>query len=203
MIRRTMGKTITVAKPRGKPSLRLEWIAAGSLSANPRNWRRHPPEQLGALRHVLGDPDVGWAGALLYNERTKRLIDGHARREVVDPDTPVPVLIGSWSEEAERKILATLDPLAAFAQADALALTALLAETDLSAPDLAGLETMLRGLATPAGELLPPEGGGGDTSPKLAGLEYRIVIECTGERQQAELLARFAKQRLTCKALIS
>jgi hypothetical protein len=109
------------------PQLRLEWIEAGSLAENPANWRRHSPEQLQSIRDLLADPEVGWAGACLYNERTKRLIDGHARKSVTDPTTPVPVLVGDWSEEAERKILATLDPVGAMAQGDAEAYAALVA----------------------------------------------------------------------------
>jgi hypothetical protein len=108
-----------------RPKLRLEWIEAGSLTENPLNWRRHSPEQLQSIRDLLSDPDVGWAGACLYNERTKRLIDGHARKTVADPKTPVPVLVGDWSEEAEKKILATLDPVASMAQGDADAYAAL------------------------------------------------------------------------------
>ncbi|MBE7465416.1 MAG: hypothetical protein HS116_18215 [Planctomycetes bacterium] len=102
-----------------KPKLRLEWIESGSLDENPLNWRRHSPEQLQSIRDLLSDPDVGWAGACLYNERTKRLIDGHARKSVSDPKQLVPVLVGEWSEEAEKKILATLDPVGAMAQGDA------------------------------------------------------------------------------------
>ena len=100
------------------PKLRLEWIEAGSLDENPLNWRRHSPEQLQSIRDLLNDPDVGWAGACLYNERTKRLIDGHARKTVTDPKQVLPVLVGDWSEEAEKKILATLDPVGAMAQGD-------------------------------------------------------------------------------------
>jgi len=66
----------------------------------------------------MDDPDVGWAGACLYNERTKRLIDGHARKSVTDPKQVVPVLVGDWSEEAEKKILVTLDPVGVMAQGD-------------------------------------------------------------------------------------
>lgn len=110
-----------------KPPLRLEWIEAGSLTENPNNWRRHSQEQLQSLRELLDDPAVGWAGACLFNERTGRLIDGHARREVVDPKTPVPVLVGDWSEEAGAKILATLDPVGAMATGDAAAYEALVA----------------------------------------------------------------------------
>ena len=91
------------------------------------NWRRHSQEQLQSLRELLDDPQVGWAGACLYNERTGRLIDGHARREVVDPKTPMPVLVGNWTEEAEAKILVMLDPVGAMAAGDAAACEALIA----------------------------------------------------------------------------
>lgn len=120
----------------GTPPLRLEWIAAGTLDDNPHNWRRHPPGQLAGLREALDDPGIGWAGALLYNERTGRLIDGHARKKLSSPDDVVPVLIGSWSEDAEKKILATLDPLCALARADDAALQALLTDVDFETETL-------------------------------------------------------------------
>src|SRR5262245_54175158 len=89
--------------------LRLEWLDPVDLADNPANWRRHPQAQLSALTDVLAE--VGWAGALLYNEATGRLIDGHARK-TVSPGGKVPVLIGPWTLEQAKKILATLDPLA-------------------------------------------------------------------------------------------
>ncbi len=98
--------------------LRLEWIEAGSLDENPNNWRKHPDDQLSTLKDLIENPEIGWAAPLLYNERTKRLIDGHARRSVVSPDTLVPVLIGNWTEEAEKIILASLDPVGAMANGD-------------------------------------------------------------------------------------
>jgi hypothetical protein len=117
-----MGKRAEKSKPLSatlaKPTLRLEWVEAGSLAENPLNWRRHSQEQLDSIRELLQDPDVGWAGACLFNERTGRLIDGHARKQVVDATTPVPVLVGSWSPEAEAKILATLDPVGTMAAGD-------------------------------------------------------------------------------------
>ena len=53
-----------------------------------------------------------------FYQRTKRLVDGHARQKAVDPKTIVPVLIGDWSEDAEAKILLTLDPIASMANGD-------------------------------------------------------------------------------------
>ncbi|MFN0135533.1 MAG: hypothetical protein ACKVS9_05375, partial [Phycisphaerae bacterium] len=125
------------------PKLRLEWVEAGSLTPNPQNWRRHPEQQMSALKGLIDDQEVGWAGALLFNERTGRLIDGHARQKVVDAKTPVPVLIGSWSEEAEKKILLTLDPIAGMAVADIKQLESLLQDVDLGDDFFAGLRDQL------------------------------------------------------------
>jgi hypothetical protein len=121
--------------------VRMEWVEAGSLTDNPHNWRRHPKGQTNALKDVLGD--VGWAGVLLYNETTGRLIDGHARKDAVPPKTAVPVMIGHWTEEQELKILATLDPLGAMAETDADALESLLAEVDLEGEGMDDLEGYL------------------------------------------------------------
>ena len=70
--------------------LRLEYIDVKQLAENPANWRIHSDEQMAGLQGVLDQ--VGWAGALLYNERPKRLIDGHARKKI--SKGKVPVLIG-------------------------------------------------------------------------------------------------------------
>jgi DNA modification methylase len=126
--------------------LRLEYRDAKELKDNPANWRKHPAKQLDALRDVIAE--VGWAGAVLYNERTKRLIDGHARKGLAKGK--IPVLIGSWTDEQEKKILATLDPIAALAEADLGALEAVLqgVQTESEA-----VQDLLKDLA--AGELVP------------------------------------------------
>src|SRR5258707_411544 len=110
------------------PPLRLEWRSPAELAENPKNWRRHPEHQIAALSDVIRE--VGWAGVCLYNEHTQRLIDGHLRKQVaLDQGCErVPVLIGNWTEEQEAKILATLDPLGAMAEADSAKLEALLRE---------------------------------------------------------------------------
>lgn len=132
--------------------LRLEWRSPAELAENPRNWRRHPEAQIAALGDVLGE--VGWAGACLYNERTGRLIDGHARKKVAVEQgcEKVPVLVGSWDEAAEAKILATLDPLSAMAEADAAALDALLRDVQTGSQ---AIGDMLTQLAEGAG-IVPP-----------------------------------------------
>jgi DNA modification methylase len=143
-------------------SLRLEWIDPAELEANPSNWRRHPPAQALALADVIAE--VGWAGALLYNERTQRLIDGHCRKELFAGKAKVPVLIGSWDEADEAKILATLDPLAALAEANTEALDKLLHAVST---DSEFLQEMLAGLAADNGLYLPPPEPAEDPGPQI------------------------------------
>ncbi len=124
--------------------LELQYVRAGDLKRNPRNWRRHPDGQKAALRAVLDD--VGWAGALLWNRRTEQLVDGHARLDVVDPDANVPVLVGDWTEEQELKILATLDPIAYLATVDREAIESLMKDVPLD-NDLASIGKQLTKMA--------------------------------------------------------
>src|SRR5208282_3910492 len=119
-----------------EPTLRLEWLDPKELAENPGNWKKHPAQQLSALNDLLGE--VGWAGALLFNETTKRLIDGHARKKVAK-DSKVPVLIGNWSPEQEAKILLTLDPLASLAEGDEGKIKDLLARVNTDSEAVATL----------------------------------------------------------------
>lgn len=148
-----------------KPPLRLEYRKPEELTDNPSNWREHEPAQIDALNAILDE--VGWAGAALYNERTKHLIDGHCRKKIPDHllvDGKMPVLIGDWSEEEEKKILATFDPIGSMASANKDALGKLLFDFQTDNP---ALRAMLESLANQNGIDLFAEGGegGGLTDP--------------------------------------
>lgn len=117
--------------------LKLEWRDPAGLPENEQNYKIHTSAQLLALRAALAE--LGWAGALLFNERTGRLIDGHARKKVARRGEKVPVLIGSWSKEDEAKLLASLDPLGAMAQIDSDALKALLGSVRFESSAIASL----------------------------------------------------------------
>jgi hypothetical protein len=124
--------------------LRLEWMDPNDLTEHPQNWRRHPESQKAAVAAAIDD--VGWAGVMLLNEQTGHILDGHLRKNL-DPslfvDGKVPVVVGNWSEDDEKKILLTLDPLAAMADADAVQLDALLREVQTDNQDLADMLTAL------------------------------------------------------------
>ena len=88
------------------------------LLANPLNWRIHPEFQQKALKGVLDQ--VGWVQQVIVNQRTGHLIDGHLRVTLAMRHNieTIPVNYVDLSEEEERLILATLDPLAGLAVTD-------------------------------------------------------------------------------------
>jgi DNA modification methylase len=108
----------------------LRNVRAGDLVPNPKNWRAHPKAQQDALRGILAE--VGYADALLARELDDgrlMLVDGHLRAETT-PEQEVPVLVLDLNEAEADKLLLSLDPLAALAETNAVALDALLREVD-------------------------------------------------------------------------
>src|SRR5215469_315180 len=104
----------------------LRRVKATDLLRNPRNWRTHPAAQGRALRALLNE--IGYADALIARELPDgqlQLIDGHLRAETT-PNTEVPVLVLDVTAEEADKLLLTLDPLAAMAEADTGRIKALL-----------------------------------------------------------------------------
>lgn len=122
-------------------------VRAGDLRPNPKNWRTHPDSQRDALKGILAE--VGYADALIAQELPEgglELIDGHLRAETT-PDMEVPVLVLDVDEAEANKILATLDPLSAMAEANAAQLDGLLREVQT------GNEALLEMLAETASKV--------------------------------------------------
>src|SRR5262249_49783103 len=96
--------------------------------------------------------------------RTRRLIDGHCRKELFAGRAKVPVLIGSWDEADEAKILATLDPLAGLAEANTELLEQLLRAVSTGSESL---QEMLAWLAADNGLDLAPAEPAEDPGPQI------------------------------------
>lgn len=130
-------------------------VPPDQLVANPLNWRTHPGRQRDALRGSLAT--VGWVQQVMVNKRTGHVVDGHARvEEALSKGEPtVPVLYVDLEPEEEAIVLATLDPIAAMAEADDTKLRELLVDVTV---DDAGLRALL-------GDLIPPEPKKGLTDP--------------------------------------
>ena len=118
------------------------------LLANPSNWRIHPINQQNALSGVL--KEIGLVQNVVANRTTGHLVDGHLRVMLAmrENQPVVPVTWVELSEEEERLILASLDPLAAMATADAGALDALLSSVQSGE---AAVQAMLAELAERSG----------------------------------------------------
>ena len=116
----------------------------GELTSNPRNWRTHPKAQRDALAAVLDR--VGWVQDVIVNKTTGHLVDGHARLDLARQrgEASIPVVYVELDEAEEALVLATLDPLAAMAEADTEVLADLLAS--VTSQD-AALTSMLDALA--------------------------------------------------------
>jgi len=83
---------------------------ANQFTANPLNWREHPPEQRQAMQEILAM--FGWIAGVIENQRTGNLIDGHERIwDALDQDeqTLVPFTLVDVSEEEEKQLLVFFD----------------------------------------------------------------------------------------------
>lgn len=89
-----------------------------SLLANPWNWRGHTHEQEQTLDAVL--TRVGLVAAVLVNDRTGHMLDGHLRAQMaISQAQPlVPVIHLDLSEEEEQLVLSTYDPIGGMAWTD-------------------------------------------------------------------------------------
>lgn len=127
----------------------LEYMPANQLLAHPLNARRHPAKQREALRGSL--ETLGYYDAVIMNQRTGYIVDGHARVEeqlTIDDAGKLPVLIVDLSEEEEAQALASHDWITQLAQYDNNILDDLLREFN---SDDDRVQTMLADMADDLG----------------------------------------------------
>ena len=169
----------------------LRRVKAKDLVPNRKNWRVHPKAQASALRGLLAE--VGYADALIARELPDgklQLIDGHLRAETT-PNAIVPVLVLDVTEEEADKLLLTLDPLAAMAEADTERIGRLLETVRSDSP---AVEELLRRTAgDQLWRLIHPEDF----------IEPPAQIDKAGELQkkwgtETGQLWRFGEHRLLC-----
>ena len=120
------------------------------------NFRIHPAGQSQALAASLDN--VGWVQQVVVNTQTGNLIDGHLRVELARQrgECELPCLLVELSEDEERLVLASLDPIAAMAGADREKLQELLASIQSEDETVRGL---LEAIARQEHLELPTAGG--------------------------------------------
>jgi hypothetical protein len=172
-------------------------VRAGDLIPHELNFRLHPDAQRAALQALYAE--VGFARSLLAYEMPDgqlKLLDGHLRRDL-DPNMEVDVEVLDVNDAEARALLLSIDPLAALAETQTQLHNRLLEITPTASPDLqaaweATANANLAALTTP-----PPPG------PQSIPEQYLILVTCRNEKQQVELLDRFRREGVECKALLS
>ena len=180
----------------------LRRVKASELHANRNNWRRHPEVQRAALTGLLNE--IGYADALLARQTSDglELIDGHLRADLT-PDATVPVLVLDLDEKEADKLLATLDPLAAMAEADIGAFERLVEGVETSDMAVQGLIAAvaggeLRALAPMSTDELPPI-----PDDDLYREQYGVIVICEDEADQAAIYERLRDQGLNCRVVVT
>ena len=115
-------------------------MPAAQYNAHELNARRHPDYQREALVGSLNE--VGWVAPVIVSSRTGKLLDGHARVEETiarDRNALIPFVRVDVTEEEEKLILATFDPITNQAIYDKDALDALLRDIQTSETGLLSL----------------------------------------------------------------
>jgi hypothetical protein len=176
-------------------------VRAGDLVPHEHNARVHPEMQ----RHALADlyAEVGFARSLLAYETADgrlKLIDGHLR-QALTPDMIVDVEVLDVNDDEARKLLLSLDPLAALAEHDTTRLDELRSLTSTDSDALANLWRSLG--ATAVEETLDRSRRKQPDLPAAVKVQHFVLIECPDEATQLALLERFQREGLTCRALLS
>ena len=169
-------------------------VRAGDLVPHEWNFRVHPALQRAALRTLY--EQIGFARSLLAYELPDgrlKLLDGHLRRDL-DPDMEVDVEVLDVNDDEARALLLSIDPLAALAETQAQLHERLL---ELTPTDSLELEAAWRSAAEAVLEEKPRRGF--DSIPE----QFLILITCRDEKHQVELLERFQREELPCRALLS
>jgi hypothetical protein len=185
---------ITTHQPRNRIKAHRK-VRAGDLVPHEWNFRTHSDSQKAALAGIY--QEVGFARSLLAFELPDgrlKLIDGHLRRDI-DPDMEVDVEVLDVTEEEARKLLLTIDPLAALAEQQEQLRRRLLditpaANTDLQLAWTAEANALLQ---TPHKD--PPRASAAE--------QFLILVTCRDEKEQIELLLNFKEKGLNCKALLA
>ena len=162
------------------------------LKPHPRNANHHPTEQLASYSKII--TRWGWRRAITISGRTGHIIRGHGALQVALAAgwDKVPIEVQEYADDqAELTDLLADNQLARYATTDREALAAVCAELVAQ-----GIDLELAGIV--------PTGPGGEVAGStLPAPVPQILIICTSETQQAQLLKTFTEEGMSVRAQIS
>lgn len=166
-------------------------VRAGDLIPHELNFRTHPEGQKQALAAIYSE--VGFARSLLAYELPDgrlKLIDGHLRADLT-PDMEVDVEVLDVTDEEARKLLLSIDPMAALANNDEEVLDKIRALTHTDNAVLAEVWAQVNKPRAPA-----------EQKPVEYQERFLVQVECADEHEQLAMLKEFSGRGLKCSAKI-
>lgn len=194
-------KRTNTSKANGKPiappsSAAIETWPIGRLKPNPKNARKHSAKQIEQLRKSFERFGQVWP---ILVGKDGMIIAGHGRLDAAKAahlKTVRVIVAADWTDE-QRRAYALLDnKLALNSEWDDEMLG-----VEISGLKHSDIDIGILGFTPKELEKLIPSG----TAPEPAPLEaaYQILIECKSEAEQVELLTKFQKDGIACRALIA
>ena len=175
-------------------------IKASELVPHELNPRIHSDEQREALQALY--QEIGFARSLLAYELPDgrlKLIDGHLRQSL-DPDMEVDVEVLDVNDDEAKKLLLSIDPLAQLANYDNEQLNILRQQAATDNNTLSALWASIEN----RDEQINAQIRRKTKAPQNdAPEQFLVMVECKNEQEQVNLLRRFKKEGMTCKALTS
>jgi hypothetical protein len=181
-------------------------VRMGDLVAHELNPRTHSQTQRSALHALLGE--IGYARSVLAYELPDgrlKLIDGHLRKEEIDPDTEVDVEVLDVNDQEARTLLLAIDPLAQLAGYDAEAVEQLRGTVERDSEAVRGIWAAIDQAQAETQAVLDgakAKGKGKRDEPAVIS-QYLVLIECTDERDQVEKLLELKRKGWSCTAKMS
>jgi predicted RNA-binding protein with RPS1 domain len=130
-----------------------------------------------------------------------KLIDGHLRQSELNPDDEIDVEVLDVNDEEARKLLLSIDPLAAIADYDQQALNTLRDVATTENPTLKALWANLTTADEQAKRKLKRTAQEKEPQPPTE--NYLVLIECDNEQHQLVVLREAKAAGHRCKALTS
>jgi len=166
---------------------------------NPRKHLRPSDPEYQRIKRSI--ETFGLAEPLVWNKRTGNLVGGHQRLKILRDEfgaAEVDVSVVDLEPAEEKALNLALNKVGGAWDEGALAelIGELREQIDASVTGFtqAEIDELLGTLPAENEE---------DSSSQLGGLVYRVIIDCKDEIEQREMLERFNREGLTCRALIS
>jgi len=209
-----MAKAATKKRPKARPKetnrqiankkLEIVYVPLAKLKPDPENARKHDERNLDAIRKSI--ESAGVYQPIVVQAKTMRIIAGHGRYEVFQADgiDPAPCVLLQVGDAKAREIALRDNRTAELAEWDGEKLQKLIDSLDdefqLSMDELGFSQEELDDIIGTAEADVGGEGGGADPEPKS---EFKVLVICKDEKEQAALLEWLGEQGHECRALTS